>query len=236
MTVGIPPMGKFNSVCLNLNAAQIHLRDGLEMAFFLSIAKSYPVSSTFFRIKYPNAKLYSIQCIFFLYTCKFLPCAAAILTIFWQTFLWFAYVSMQERNRRKRERWKMLPSNRKCLRIFPLCRDKRQIGISSHLIFFFYTPTICSITGKQTVRWDLLADSAFEVLCCALIRDNLSNGLLWSPWAENEINPMEMTQLLQSNTHTIWAEDWYHRLVPSSIFLYIEKSLYDKNSNRKKQF
>lgn len=121
---------------------------------------------------------------------------------------------------------------KRSLRMFPLCRDKRQISISS---FFFYTPTICSITGKQTVRWDLLADSAFEVLCCALIRDNLSNVLLWSPWAENEINAMEMTQLLQSNIHTIWAEDWYHCPVPSSIFL-LEKADMTKTATGRNHF
>lgn len=118
----------------------------------------------------------------------------------WLLVMCIQVSTMQEKIPVEKRVIKMLPSKRS-LGMFPLCRDKRQIDISYHL--FFYTCTICSITGKQTVRWDL-ADSAFEVLRCALIRDNLSTGLLWSPWAENEINAVEMTQLLQSNIHSIW--------------------------------
>lgn len=122
---------------------------------------------------------------------------------------------------------KTLPSKRS-LGMLPLRRDKRQTDISYHL--FFYTCTICSITGKQTVRWDLLADSAFEVLRCALIRDNLSTGLLWSPWAENEINAMEMTQLLQHLSGGLI------RCPCTIIPISFGKRQYDKNRERKKSF
>lgn len=86
---------------------------------------------------------------------------------------------MQERNRRKRERWKMLPSNRECLRIFPLCREKRQIGISSHLIssFFFLFFTLPPFVPLQASRLsDEISWQIQPLRCCAV----LSLGTIWA--------------------------------------------------------